>query len=167
MDVFEAIETRIEVNEFADKQIDEEIKRRVLDAGRLAASGRNLQHWTFILVDDPADIDRLGELSPTGGWVADAAFAVVVCTDPQYDFNELDAGRAVTHMQLAAWEAGVGSRIYTVDRPEVKEFLEIPADTDLTLVAGFGYPQHEIKGIKDRDPLEKVASRGQYGKALD
>lgn len=167
MDVFEAIETRVELKEFADRQVGEEVKRRVLDAGRLAPSGRNLQHWEFVLVDDSEDVGRLGELSPSGGWVADADFAVVICTDPQYDFNELDAGRAVTHMQLAAWEAGVGSRLYTVDRPEVKEFLEIPDDVDLTLVAGFGYPRHEIEGIKDRKPLEEVASRGRYGRSLE
>ncbi len=167
MDVFEAIETRLEIKEFDDRRVDETVKQKVLDAGRLAPSGRNLQHWQFVLVDDPEDVARLGELSPTGGWVADADFAVVVCTDPQYDFNELDAGRAVTHMQLAAWEDGVGSRIYTVDRSAVKEFLEIPDDVDLTLVAGFGYPTHDVEGVKDRKPLEEVASRGRYGRPLD
>ncbi|MFB6109798.1 MAG: nitroreductase family protein [Halodesulfurarchaeum sp.] len=167
MDVFEAIETRVEISEFADTQVSEEEKRRVLDAGRLAPSGRNLQHWEFILLDDSDDLERLGELSPSGGWVGDADFAVVVCTDPQYGFNDIDAGRAVTHMQLAAWEAGIGSRIYTVDRPEVTDFLEIPDDLDLTLVAGFGYPMREIEGIKDRKPLEEVASRGRYGRPLD
>ncbi|MFC4246022.1 nitroreductase family protein [Natribaculum luteum] len=167
MDVFEAIETRLEIKEFDDRRVDETVKQKVLDAGRLAPSGRNLQHWQFVLVDDPEDVGRLGELSPTGGWVADADFAVVVCTDPQYDFNELDAGRAVTHMQLAAWEDGVGSRIYTVDRPAVKEFLEIPDDVDLTLVAGFGYPTHDVEGVKDRRPLEEVASRGRYGRPLE
>lgn len=167
MDVFEAIETRLEIKSFADERVDEGLKRTVLDAGRLAPSGSNLQHWEFILVDDPPDLDRLGELSPSGGWIAGADFGVVICTDPQYDFNELDAGRAVTHMQLAAWEAGVGSRIYTVDRPEVKEFLEIPDDVDLTLVAGFGYPEHEIRGVKDRKPLEEVVSHGRYGRALE
>lgn len=167
MDVFEAVETRIEIKEFADRRVEEDVKRDVLDAGRLAPSGRNLQHWKFVLVDDPADVDRLGSLSPSGGWVADADFAVAICTDPQYDFNAIDAGRAVTHMQLAAWEDGVGSRIFTVDRPDVNAFLEIPDGVDLTLVAGFGYPENEIKGVKDREPLEEVASRGRYGRPLD
>lgn len=167
MDAFEAIETRIEIREFADRRVDETVKRTVLDAGRLAPSGRNLQHWTFVLVDDPDDVDRLGELSPTGGWVADADFAVAICTDPAYDFNELDAGRAITHMQLSAWEEGVGSRIYTVDRPDVKEFLDIPDTVDLTLVAGFGYPEHDVVGRKDRKSLSEVASRGRYGRPLE
>lgn len=166
MDVFEAIETRIEIREFADRRVDEGVKRKVLDAGRLAPSGRNLQHWQFILVDDLEDVDRLASLSPSGRWVASADFAIVICTDPQYDFNKLDAGRAVTHMQLAAWEAGVGSRIFTVDRPEVNEFLEIPDGVELTLVAGFGYPATEIRGIKDREPLDDVASRSRYGRSL-
>lgn len=167
MNVTEAIETRIEVRDYADRPVDDETKRAVLDAGRLAPSGRNLQHWRFVLLDRGDDLERLAELSPTGSWVADAAFAVAICTDPAYDFNEIDAGRAVTYMQLAAWARGVGSCIYTVDRPEVEEFLELPDDYDLTVVAGFGYPEREVRGRKNRKPLGEVASRGRFGAPLD
>lgn len=167
MDVWEAIETRIEVEEYADEPVADDIKRKVLDAGRLAPSGLNEQHWEFILVDDPADVRELGELSPTGGWVGGADFAVVVCTDPSFDFHQIDAGRAITQMQFAAWEEGVGSRIYTVDQQEVKDFLEIPDEFDLTLVGGFGYPAGEVRGIKDREPLEEVASSGRFGATLE
>lgn len=162
MDVTEAIRTRLEIREFRDDSVDDETIHRVLDAGRLAASGRNLQHWRFILVDDPTDLNRLSDLSSTGHWVADAAFAVVICTDPSLSFNELDAGRALTHMQLVAWAAGVGSCIYTVDNPTVSEFLEIPDHYDLTTVIGFGYPAQSVKGRKSRNPLTELAFHGRF-----
>lgn len=167
MDVMEAIETRLELRDYADEPVDDEIKRTVLDAGRLAASGSNLQHWRFILVDDRDALEGLADRSPTGGWVANADFAVVILTDAEKAFNEIDAGRAATHMQLAAWERGVGSRLYTVDQPAVLEYLEVPEDFDLTLVLGFGYPDREIKGVKDREPLETIAFRGTFGAPLD
>lgn len=166
MDVTEAVRTRLEIREFADDPVSDDIKEAVLDAGRLAPSGINLQHWRFILMDDPEDVAELGELSPTGGWVADANFAIAIATDPEHDFNELDAGRAVTHMQLVAWEHGVGSRIYTTEEPAVSEFLELPEDYDLTVVAGFGYPTREIRGRKDREPLSEVAYHGRFGRSL-
>lgn len=167
MDVSEAVETRIEIKDFSDEPVDADTKRAVLDAGRLAPSGRNLQHWRFVLIDSQEELAELAEASPSGGWVADADFAVAICTDPTYDFHQIDAARAVTQMQLAAWELGVGSRIYTVDRPEAREVLAVPDDYDLTLVAGFGYPASEIKGIKSRKPLEEVAFSGTFGSAVE
>lgn len=167
MDVTDAIETRLELRDYADEPVDDDLKRAILDAGRLAPSGNNLQHWRFILVDDDADLAELADLSPSGGWVANADFAVVVLTDPTKAYNHIDAGRAATHMQLAAWDHGIGSRIYTVDQQAVRDFLEVPDDYDLTLVLGFGYPDREIKGIKDRQPLESIAFRNKFGRSLD
>jgi nitroreductase len=80
-----------------------------------------------------------------------------------YEYHGIDAGRAVTHMQLAAWERGVGSCLYTVDDVAAREFLEVPDDYDLTLVAAFGYPESEIRGIKDRKPLSDVAFSERFG----
>lgn len=167
MDVREAVETRLEVREYSDEPVPEETTRAILDAGRLASSGKNLEHWRFILVDDADALDRLGDLSPTGSWIADAAFAVVVCTDPSYAFHKIDAGRAVTHMQLVAWEDGVGSCIYTVDQPAVNDALEIPDEYALTAVVGFGYPTQDITGIKQRQPLEDIAYHGTFGTPLN
>lgn len=167
MDVSEAVETRIEVTEYSDERVDTETKQAILDAGRLAPSGRNLQHWRFVLVDSKDALTELAEASPSGGWVAGTDFAVAICTDPTYDFHQIDAARAVTQMQLAAWERGVGSRIYTVDQPAAREALGVPDDYDLTLVAGFGYPQREIRGIKSRKPLDEVAFSGRFGEPLE
>lgn len=166
MDVTEAIESRIEVRSYRDKPVDAKMKREILNAGRLAPSGRNLQHWRFILIDEDDRITELAERSPTGSWVAGAAFVVVVCTDPSYDFHEIDAGRAVTYMQLAAWERDVASCIYTVENPAAGEFLEIPNGYDLTLVAAFGYPEQEVQGVKNRKPLEKIAYGEMFGTEL-
>lgn len=170
MDVSDAIDTRLEVRSYADEPVDDEVKRAVLDAGRLAASGKNSQHWRFVLVDEPERLEELADASSTGGWVAGADFAVAVCTDPSYTYAGIDAGRAVTHMQLLAWERGVGSCIYTLDArdtPDARELLGVPDEYDLTLIAGFGYPDREIEGVKSREPLERVASGETFGASLE
>lgn len=167
MDVTDAVTTRLEVKEYSDEPVDSETKRAILDAGRLAPSGRNLQHWRFILVDEDDELTDLAESSPSGSWVGDSAFAIAICTDPTYDYHAIDAGRAVTHMQLVAWEHGIGSRIYTVDSPAAYSTLEIPDEYDLTVVAGFGYPERDIQGIKNRKPLEAVSYSQTFGNALN
>lgn len=169
MDVREAIETRIDVRDYTDTPVDDGVKRDILHAGRLASSGRNLEHWRFILVDDPAQINRLATHSPTGSWIRNAAFAVVVCTDPSYEFNQLDAGRTVTYMQLWGWAEGLASCIYTVDQEALFEELAIPPQLDLTVVAGFGYPPfaiENVQGAKNRKPLAELAFRNRFGQPL-
>lgn len=169
MDVTDAVRDRIEVREFAEGRVDDGTKRAVLDAGRLAQSGRNLEHWRFVLVDDDEGLEALADASPTGGWVAGADFAVAVCTDPGYAFNEIDAGRAAANMQLLAWGHGVASCLFTVDTDEAREVLGVPDDYDLTAVLGFGVPPFdvdEVQGRKDRRPLAEVAFQGRFGEAL-
>lgn len=171
MNVTEAVETRIELKDYRDEPVEPEIKRAVLEAGRLAPSGRNHQPWEFVLLESQEGLDALADVSPSGRWIANADFAVAVCTDTSFDDvrdydHIVDATRAVTQMQLVAWEHGVGSRIYTIDRPEAEELLELPEHYELTLVAGFGYPKRRVRGIKDRKPLQEVASTGTFGSEL-
>lgn len=171
MDVAEAIRTRLDVREFTDEPVDDETRRAVLDAGRLAPSGKNLQHWAFVVVEDDVDLRELAELSTTGGWITDVDFAVVVLTDPQYYYHEIDAARAVTYMQFAAWERGVASCIYTgFDEDGMRAFLDAPADTAVTLVAGFGTPTFDVeavRGRKNRKPLAAVTHGDRYGRAWE
>lgn len=138
--------------------------------GRLAPSGKNLQHWDFILVDDPEAIERLAAASTSGGWVAGADFAVVVLTDPTYSYHGIDAGRAVTHMQFEAWNHGIVSCIYTgIDEEAMVELLGHPSEMSVTLVAGFGHPTRPpetFAGRKDRVPLDEVVHHGRYGDEL-
>lgn len=167
MDVTEAIEHRLEVREYADEPVGEEVKHEVLEAARLAPSGKNRQHWRFVLVDDPDDLAELAARSTTGGWVEDAAFAVVVLTDPALSYHELDAGRAITHMQLAAWTAGVGSCIFTgFDEDAVRDLFDVPDGYAVSAVVGFGYPVGPGRGRKSRRPIEAVAFRDRFGKSV-
>lgn len=161
MDVVDAVARRIEVREFTDEAVDDGTMRAIPDAGRLAPSGRNLAHWRFVQVNTDAGLRALAEASPTGGRVAGAAFAVAFCTDPAYDFDEIDAGRTTACMQLFARGLGVASCIYTVDIEAARDVLGVPDDYDLTAVVGFGYPTSDVesmRGRKDRSPQEEWPS---------
>jgi len=168
MDVLDALRTRIEIREYSDESVSADVREDVFEAARLAPSGKNTQHWRFVLVDEAAALQRLADLSTTGGWIDGADFAAVVVTDPEYDYHELDAGRAITHMQLAAWERGVGSCIYTgYDEAGMRAFLEIPEGYTVSAVVGFGYPTREIEGRKSRRSLAEIAFEGRFGAPLE
>jgi nitroreductase len=109
----------------------------------------------------------LADDSTTGKWVGEADFAVIVLTDPKYNFHLLDAGRVIQNMQLAAWNYGVGSRIYTgFNREQMVKHFNIPERYSISAVVGFGYPKKKILGRKSRKKLEEIAFSEFYGGKL-
>ena len=163
MDVIEAIKTKLDIREYDDKPVDYSIKLAILDAGRLASSGLNSQHWRFILVDSKEKIRKLAEISTSGKWVSSANFAIIVLTDPKYPYHALDAGRAITYMQLAAWSYGIAYGIYTgYNDRKMREEFNIPDNMHITAVVSFGYPKRKIIGKKTRLPLSRIAYHERY-----
>ena len=83
MDTYDLVVTKIESREFSQQFVPPEVKRRVLEAARFSPSGRNTQHWRFVLVQDKENLKRLASDSTSGSWVANANFAVIILTDPE------------------------------------------------------------------------------------
>jgi nitroreductase len=168
MDVFETIRTMLAVRRYQDKPVPAATLRRVLEAGRLTGSAKNLQPWHFIVVEDRKTLQKLGALARTGAHVAQAAAAVVVLVD-KTPFAVSDASRAIQSMLLAAWADGVGSNwVGFGGLEEVKAFLGVPAKLDVLAILPLGYPAGPVgRGKKDRKPLGTVAHRERYGQAFE
>jgi nitroreductase len=167
MDAYDAILSKLDLAEFASKPVPPEIKLKIIEAARVTGSGMNNQHWRFILVEGRERLKMLAKDSTTGKWVEGADFAVIILTNPKYPFHFIDAGRAVQSMQIAAWNFGVISRIYTgVDRAGLERDFGIPKDLNPSAVLGFGYPTRKIIGKKNRKPLSKIAYLNHFGSPL-
>ena len=166
MDVFETIRTMLAVRRYQDKPVPEATLRRVVEAGRLTGSAKNMQPWHFIVVQDRKTLQKLGALARTGAHVAQAGAAVVVLVD-RTPFAVSDASRAIQSMLLAAWADGVGSNwVGFGGLEEVKTLLgiPIPAKLDVLAILPFGYPAGTVgRGQKDRKALATVAHRERYG----
>jgi nitroreductase len=169
MDTLDRIATKVEVREFADGPVSSDVKLKILEAARMTGSSMNTQHWRFILVQDGANLRRLASDSISGRWVGGSSFAVLVLTDPRVPGYMIDTGRAVQDMQLAAWDQGVGSGIYTgVDEQKLRRDFEIPDHLKPTACLGFGYPAKKVTGKrKSRKPLEEIAFSESYGRKLE
>ena len=165
MDTFDAVATKLEPTEFAKKRVPDDVKKKVLEAARLTASGVNYQHWRFVLIQDPTLVKKLADDSTTGKWVAGADFAVLVLTNPRYNFHTFDAGRVVQDMELAAWNFGVASRVFTgFDKEKTTKDFALPPELNLTAAVGFGYPARKLFGRKNRVALSEIAFVDRYGK---
>ena len=61
MDTFLVIASKRDQREYADREIPEEVVRRILDAGRIAGSAMNRQPWRFVVLADPDLKARVAE----------------------------------------------------------------------------------------------------------
>ncbi len=164
MDAYDNIITKLDVREFVQRHVPGEIKRKILDAARLTGSSMNTQHWRFLLIQDRSNLKRLAKDTTTGGWIENADFAVVILTDPKIPGYTIDAGRVLQDMQLAAWNFGVASGLYTVFKEEdFRRDFGAPAELKLSAVVGFGYPKHKTIGKKNRKPIEELVFPERYG----
>lgn len=167
MDTFEAISTKLDVREFTSERVPADAKRRILEAARLTASSMNTQHWRFVLVQDRANLEKLAGDSVSGKWVEGADFAIIISIDPKVPSSLIDAGRVVQDMELAAWNFGVASGIFTgITESSLRKDFAIPDSVKPTAVLGFGYPKRKIVGRKNRKPLEELFFPERYGAKL-
>src|SRR5579859_1234254 len=165
MDVIEAIRTVLAVRRFREQKVPAEIVRRIVEAGRLSASGSNRQPWHFIVVEQRKTLDALGTAMRTGPYIADAALAIAVMIERDSKLGVSDGSRAIQNMILAAWADGVGSNwVGFGPMPAAEKLLEAPAAYHGLGIVAFGYPAAKIgRGKKNRKPIGEVASRERYG----
>lgn len=164
MDLFETIKGRRSIRSFLDRPVEEEKLERVLDAGRLAPSARNIQDWRFIVVRDAQTRRRLAEAARNQQFVAQAPVViaacgtsdlVMTCGQPAY---AIDVSIAVDHMTLAAFEQGLGTCwIGAFYEDRVKEILGIPEGIRVVALLPLGYPA-EQPSARPRNPLENIVA---------
>jgi nitroreductase len=168
MEVFGAVRTVLAVREFQDKPVPPDAARRIVEAAWLTGSAANRQPWHFIAVDDRDSLRQLGGIAKSGPYIAQAPFAVVVCTEDT-DFAVSDASRAVQSMVLTAWSDGIGSNWAGFGGLEgAKPILGIPDDLQVLAIVPFGYPPRPVgRGKKQRKPLAQVVSRNRFGQPFE
>ena len=165
MDVFDTVRTLLAVRRYQDRPVPEQVIRRVLEAGRLSASGLNRQPWHFVVVQDRDTLRQLGTLVQSGPYIAQAALAIVVAID-RTPYAVSDASRAIQSMLLTAWSDGVGGN-WTgfVPMEGVGSLLGIPAELDVLAMLPLGYPAGAVgRGQKSRKPLDEVAHRERWSR---
>ena len=144
--VWEAIAAKRVIRQFADRPIEPDHLVRILNAGRRAASSKNLQRWDFIVCRDRDHLVELGQVGPWAGHLAGAAVGIALVTpDPSAADSPLsvmfDLGMAADNMMLAAWELGIGSVPATVYEHDLaRRLLGYPADRHCEYLLSFGYP---------------------------
>ncbi len=142
MDALNALTTRRSIRKYRPDAISREILERIVDAGRLAPTARNVQPWEFVVVTEPARRQRLAELSEYGKFITQAPACIVVLCRPGRYYLE-DGSAATTNMLNAAAALGLGSCWVAGDKKPYAEAVvaacNAPADMKLISMIALGY----------------------------
>jgi nitroreductase len=146
VDALTAISSKRAIRKFAERPLDDEDLNRILDAGRRAASSKNTQRWTFVVVRDRERLKRLAKVGPWAGHLAGAAAGIALVTPTGEDGDDppsvmFDLGQAAAQMMVAAWALGVGTCPVTAYEPErAAEILGLPKGQRCRYLISAGYP---------------------------
>src|SRR5262245_62736309 len=147
MDTYLAVASKRDERRYADRPVPDELRRRILDGGRLSGSAKNRQPWRFLVVEDAAVRERLAETVYEPSNVRGATLVVAVLGRAS-----LDAGRAIQNMMLVAWNEGVVSCPNGMPDPDTtRTVLGLGDDEIVGIVLSFGYP------ARRRDPESRSA----------
>jgi nitroreductase len=162
MDAYLAIVSKREVREYADRPVEPDARRRILEAARVSGSSANKQQWRFIVVESEDKHARLAEMVYVPGNVRGAKLIVVVVTHGGGP-SGFDAGRAFQNMMLAAWNEGIGSCPNGMpDRDAVGSMLGLHAGEEPAIILTFGFPARPIDP-DSRSPEEWIARANRKG----
>ena len=165
MEVFECISTLSSIRMYSEGEAGDEVVRKVLEAGRLAPSAHNDQPWEFILITDKAKLQEMSKYCISGSFISQVSFAVVVLTDPNSKWQQIDTTRAAQNMVLTAWSLDLGSCwIGRLDKKGIKNYLNIPDKWDILTVLPFGYFNKRIvPATKLRKSPREAFHLNEYG----
>jgi nitroreductase len=169
MDVYNAIMKRRSIRRFKQKQVHIDIIQKLVDAGRVAPSGGNLQPIEYLVVNDK---NLLPEIFATLKWAEyiaprgnlspgkrPAAYIVILVNKKISSSNyERDVGASAENILLTALENGIGTCwIGTVDKKKLRKILNIPEYIITDSVIALGYP--------DENPImEEMTDSAKYWK---
>ena len=161
MDALEAIRKRRSVREYTGDAIPRKDIEKIVDSGRLAATGNNKQPWDFVVITNR---DMIEKLKVASQWMENAGAIIAVVLDPSSRWWIEDGAAAVENMLIASTALGYGScwlEGYTLPREEdFKRLLNVPEGKRLLTLVPIGVPV-EWPTVEKR-PLEEVIHWEMY-----
>lgn len=160
---------------FTDELIDKDVVCNLMKAVLMSPSGRRINPWEFVLVDDKAMLKVLSTSKAHGaGLIEGAAMAVVVLGDTtKTDVWIEDCSIATIILQLAAEELGLGSCWVQIRRREdadgnlaeenVRALLDVPAHYAVLSIVALGHKARATQPFDEENLQWDKIHIGRFG----
>jgi nitroreductase len=153
MKIYDSIISRRTIRKFKQAPLPIETLRKMVNAGRLAPSARNLQPLEYFIVIDKDKKDKIfntlswaGYIKPEGNpqkGEEPTAYIIILVNTKIMDnaFYKYDVGASVENIIISGLEEGIGSCwIASCNRSKLVKILNIPEGYIIDCVIALGYP---------------------------
>ncbi len=168
MEFTEVVENRYSCKSFDGRKVDPDSLTRILEAGALAPTAKNLQEQHIYVLEKEEDLKKIDAVTPCR---YNAATVLVVAFDKNNVFTYPgekrtsgveDASIVATHMILAAANEDVDSCwLNYFDPDKLHDELDLPENEEVLMVMDLGYAK-EGQGPLDnhfkRKPLSETVT---------
>ncbi|MDR1377807.1 MAG: nitroreductase family protein [Synergistaceae bacterium] len=171
-DFLDLCKKRQSCRKFSSQPVEHEKLALCAEAGRLAHSGCNAQPWSFVVVETPDKVAKVGRLCQQlnqNAYIGDASAFIVILEehavlspvircfiDSQY-YAKGDLGAATAYVCLEAATQNLVSCIVGIyDREKICALLNIPMEKQFGAVIALGYPADNSIRSKIRKPFEDI-----------
>ncbi len=165
--VAEIIQTRASVRQFTTQKPTEAQIDTLLRCAFSAPSAMNKQPWHFIVIDEPALLQEIGEKFPNSRVANNCQVCFIPCGDmtltfegPVREFWVQDVSAATENLLLAAHSMGLGA-VWTGLYPDVQRvaqlrtLLGLPEHIVPLCIVPVGYPA-EQPAVKNKYKAERI-----------
>ncbi len=166
MSFLEMAEARYSVRDYADKKVEQEKLKKILEAAHVAPTAANKQPVRLIVVQEDEGLKKIGKAANIFG----APLAIIICSDhtkawtrpfDQKKTTDIDAAILTDHMMMEAAELGLGSVWICYFKPDViRQEFQLPDTLEPVNILAIGYadgsPADPMRHVTQRIPLDEL-----------
>ena len=144
MEFDKVIRERCAIRRFTNKQVEKEKLDKILEAGNLAPTAKNIQPQRIFVVQSEEGLNKIDEISKCR-YHAPTVLIICINLDEVYkgehgDTADIDASIVTTHMMLEATNQGVDNIwIDLFDHIKIKEVFNLPDNIKPVAMMPLGY----------------------------
>lgn len=169
MEFSEVIRNRFSCKKFDGRAVEADQLNRILEAGRLAPTAKNLQEQRIYVIQSAQGLAKVDALTPcryNAGTVLAVAFRkdnVFTYPGGKRDSGVEDAAIVATHMLLAACNEGVDSCWLNFFDPEkAAELLNLPENEEVLMLLDLGYAAEGGKPLANHYSRKALSETVSY-----
>lgn len=169
MDFSEVIKNRYSCKKFSDREVEKEKLDKILEAGRVAPTAKNLQEQHIYVVQSENGLATIDKVTPCR-YGAPVVLVVAynknnVFTYPggKRDSGTEDASIVATHMLLAAYNEGIDSCwINFFDPDELAQALKLPEDEEVLMLLDLGFAAEGTEALPNHNSRKELTETVTY-----
>ena len=169
MDFSEVIKNRYSCKKFSGKEVEKEKLAKILEAGRVAPTAKNLQEQHIYVVQSEKGLAAIDKVTPCR-YHAPVVLVVAynknnVFTYPGEKRNSgmEDASIVATHMMLAAYNEGIDSCWINFFNPdELAQALNLPEEEEILMLLDLGTAAEGTGALPNHSSRKELAETVTY-----